>query len=301
MNILGKLLIHIGPSKTGTTSIQRFFSTHKKKLIDSHNFYYFGILRYDNAVLDKKAREKDELHKYLFQKPKEKILNNYFSHLENKLKSYEYVFISEEGLSLFQPELHRTYNDVLDIIKDKFNKYKPDYIFTLRNPKHALPSLFQELNKYNLSINKALTSKEKYLLNDFNEFQKSNYSMPFRPLKLKLEENLSRKIRYIKFMDLINSKLCLSHFTGDIKHDNIVINVQITNKGNTVNGKRNVVQKNFFLNFYRKLQSLKPNWLGNLKIKSLLPKKWFEVKFIPMELKVQNQIIEDYKSFEKTK
>ncbi|SFN73563.1 hypothetical protein SAMN05660413_02354 [Salegentibacter flavus] len=130
----GRLFIHLGPPKTGTTSFQYLLQK-----IEKEEWFYGGITQPRSG--------KKELSKLIF---------NYCSGQNNDLKyvcyeidfhfkKFKNIFISEEMLLVHQNKSSLT--DKLSRLKVIAANYNTTYIYVSRSTESVLPSYYQERHR----------------------------------------------------------------------------------------------------------------------------------------------------------
>lgn len=160
MNNTANLIVHIGPPKTATTSLQYFFQTLGKE-----EFVYCGVNQPREKILEpslcnllyKDIEDGVNINKPIILERIDKLINE-----NKKLIFSEEMFLLNSNKSTWQDKIKRLYAYL--------HTYEPTVIFTLRNPRDVIPSYFQEL--YN-------TLDDKYCEN-FNYFVNSNYCQIYR-------------------------------------------------------------------------------------------------------------------------
>lgn len=146
MKKISKIVLHVGPYKTGSTSIQSFSHRHRDAIRDEHSILYPSF-HYDHGPLLRSAfsQEPEKLHDNVVRSlDKEQILaevNHCLSFLEKEVSSHqvETLFLSGEHIS-----------DLNKIELDKLREYLSKFcdnisvVYFVRNPSSLIISDLQE-------------------------------------------------------------------------------------------------------------------------------------------------------------
>lgn len=134
------LVLHIGPSKTASTSLQYYF--HNLKL---NGVYYLGV--YEPRKKNDSAGNNDFRHKvYSYAKKKDKKL---YTDINNEIERY----FENNNTLIFSEEmiLHDfDWKEKLKNLQELFKCYSIDVIVMWRDPRSAVPSYYRQIHK-NLS------------------------------------------------------------------------------------------------------------------------------------------------------
>jgi hypothetical protein len=187
----GELIIHIGPPKTATTSLQHFFQN-----LNNPKIIYDGIFQ-----------PRKEKNNFTCQEIHREILNNEFKKQSRYVTKYKrlinngmYVIVSEEMFSVNSSGI--SWQDKLERLAIYFEELEPTILFTIREPKDVIPSYYQEIYYY-----------LKYTLqDDLNAFAKSSYCEIYDYCFLYefLKELNVKKLKILSFDKLIAGEYTLS-------------------------------------------------------------------------------------------
>lgn len=238
----GKLIIHIGPPKTGSTSLQYFMQGLKRT-----NIYYCGAFQPRKHNQDSIAHQ---LYRYCKDpKQQDNKVRQLRAAIAAKLAKYDYVFISEEMFSLQTQK--STWQDKLIRLYKVVGHFAPHILFFIRDIKDVLPSYYQEIYRM----------LPKNLQNDFLLFEKSNYALAYnyKFLLQKIESYGYRNICHLHFSKLIKSEYCLSHILCDKTiQDNCKVLIEAKNRGKVKNGTRVLEKKHPLEMTFDKLSRILP-------------------------------------------
>lgn len=134
----GQVFIHIGPPKTGTTSLQMAFET-----LSHPSYAYEGTLQPRERNLGSASqRLHDELCGEI--EPEERdALQSDLNRISEFVDGGGVVVVSEEILSLNSPE--RPFQMKIDLLAELLNGIPTTILLTLRDPVVAIPSFYQEI------------------------------------------------------------------------------------------------------------------------------------------------------------
>lgn len=240
----GKLVIHIGPPKTATTSLQ----TYLQKL-ETDNFVYGGIIQ-------PRTNDKNSISKRLYSICKsnkglenKKEIESLQEDISTVLRHSKIFFLSEERL--VQESSGWSYLEKLKILYEIVKDYEPRIIFCVRNPLQALPSYYQEIYH---------TLPEE-LSGSFDLFQKSQFTecYQYKNLIESLKEIGFKDIHWFYFDDLSQGKYSLNDILGydenSLKGIKVVLDAINVSK---ISGSKRVVKRknwleSYFLNLFLKM------------------------------------------------
>lgn len=147
-----KVVIHAGPPKTGTTSIQTFLQESSLSRV-----CYLGVFqpRHENEY---RNRLRDKIYAYLNGGHEE--VSEIQEFIEDVLDSKEVAVFSEEMI------LHGlNWKSKVDRLYSIFGHFDPRVSICLRDPKDALPSYYQEI----------YSNLDKTFRSEFRQFVNSEY------------------------------------------------------------------------------------------------------------------------------
>lgn len=243
-----KIIVHVGPPKTGTTSLQYYY---KEVDISPKNAVYVGVFQprqkhnktgENNLVRDVLSYSKD---------PDVNMLNKIHSSFNKLFIKYDSIIISEEML-LFTENWSSRINNLHNLI----SKYDHELIVCLRDIRKALPSYYGEV--YN--------NLPKVYRNSFTKFEKSKHCLIYDYTKIHENLHIFSKVNYIEFEKLINNKYSEKDLLPGIgdKTKNVVMGKQNSKKRTYQNKKVQIdinvdkyKQSIFFKKFFRLLSLLK--------------------------------------------
>ena len=183
-----KIVVHIGPPKTATTSLQ-----YALKEITNPNFYYGGVLQPRNClqyfdlgkqlyylVVDKKQRFDEDL---------------FLQRLRDIADKYSVVLLSEEMFLVFQQDC--SVEEKLSRLCGLLSEFDLTLLYTYRNPNSAIPSLYQELYD-------RLPSE---YVDNYSRFVESNYSVVYDIEYVKqIVNKFGTDVRCVDIFDFMNSE-----------------------------------------------------------------------------------------------
>jgi hypothetical protein len=175
----GKLVIHIGPPKTASTSLQTFLQK-----LETENFVYGGIIQPRKNDINSISKRLYTLCKASNGLENKKEIETLQEDISQILSQTKYLFLSEERLVLVSTG--RSYLTKLKALYEIVKEFEPRIIFCVRNPLQALPSYYQEI--YHTLPNE--------LSNSFDLFQKSQFAICYQ------YKNLIENLNEIGFKDL---------------------------------------------------------------------------------------------------
>lgn len=240
----GKLIVHIGPPKTGTTSLQYYLQA-----LERNDIYYCGVFQprttNDSIAYEvyRYCNESSDNHSKV-EELKERI--------SKRLNEFEYVVISEEGLVLETSK--STWQEKIIRLNNLLSSYAPSILFFTRDIVSALPSYYQE-------VYKALPPE---LQVDFALFERSNYALvyDYKSLHQALIEYGYTNIRWLQFESLVKGKYSLSDILGvqALENDERIILGQ-QNKSRIKNDARVLEKKHYLETYFEKFRILVPKRL----------------------------------------
>lgn len=228
----GTLIIHVGPPKTATTSLQYYWQN-----LSIENFKYLGVIaprRANNEYLGKEIYKYCKANESSDDYDQKKNLKTKLANLLNKNK---YVVFSEEMLLLENKSV--SYLTKLKRLKDLTNSFNTIITFCIRDVDQAYFSYYTE-------IYKTLPLK---LQNSFDEFQKSNYGDCYKYEKIykTLFKIGFKKINFFYFKELINNELMMSEIMGinDLDYS-FKVNLSRENITKVKNSNLSAIKKDIF-------------------------------------------------------
>ncbi|WP_367392672.1 hypothetical protein [Lewinella sp. LCG006] len=183
---MGKLVIHLGPPKTATTSFQRFFSTNKINGIIYHGVHQprvtsdtslcAEIYNFTTSIIRDDEQLKNRIERLSFD-------DNCIH-----LFSEEMFLVGSRGL---------TWVDKLKQLRPVLENVQYEILIVIRNPEDAIRSLYQEI----------FFRVQDSGINDINTFAKSVHSeiYMYDLFVDKLEELGFENIKILDYMKLINN------------------------------------------------------------------------------------------------
>ncbi|WFM70000.1 hypothetical protein [Halomonas sp. CKK8] len=130
----GRLYLHIGPPKSGTTSLQLAFDK-----INHPQFVYGGVYQPRDRNAGSLA---NRLHQGL-KEQESRLLQGVAEEVRSLVAQGNQVMISEEMLLLTQGP--KKWRKKLDDMRELFNDIPTTVIISLRDPLEGVPSLYQEI------------------------------------------------------------------------------------------------------------------------------------------------------------
>ncbi|MFD0933346.1 hypothetical protein ACFQ0R_12120 [Psychroflexus salinarum] len=183
------LLIHLGPPKTGTTSLQHWLLSNEDR-----GFSYIGIKpkRYD----EKKNKHANVFLKYIYGN---KNKNDFVSYLNN-LSHYKNLMYSEELILYGENWICNLKK--LACLQDSFNIH---LAYCYRNSIKAIPSAYAE---YHSNLNPKLKKS-------FELFLHSEFVKPYKLDEvINVFNELNLKFHIFDFEKLVKEKLCIDDLFG---------------------------------------------------------------------------------------
>jgi len=194
--MIGHLYLHIGPPKSGTTSLQYAFER-----IQHARFIYGGAYqpreRNQNSLANRLHHALNEDHQDAIIQIGEEI--------SSLLAAGKHVLISEEMLLLTQEE--RTWPKKLVTLSNCFKDIPTTVIISLRDPAEGVPSLYQE--RFN-----GLSLRHKLSFGSFCESEKAS-CYDFSRVRNQLDQLGFHDIRYISFDSIYRGKISSHDLFGD--------------------------------------------------------------------------------------
>ncbi len=181
---MNKFVIHIGPPKTATTSLQAFLH----ELSTNTDDFIYGGKKDNSAYL---SAYNDIIYKN----------KRYNRCIEYHLEKKKMLLLSEENFLV--EEIGLTWREKLERLADSFRSYHPTVLLTRREPKQAIISYY--IQRY--------FSLPSYYRKNFELFLYSEYCSIYKYKSLVSYLNeLELKVNVIDFEKLINGKYGLSDF-----------------------------------------------------------------------------------------
>jgi|SRR5690554_690149 len=245
-----KIILHLGPPKTGTTTIQEILTNEL-----SNN--YLGNLSNNTTLTEKMISYIKGDLKANLKEIKSEIESLYLNSESSLIYSDERVLLEYTTFSNWNTQLRKLF----DIFR--FDNIALEVVLCLRNPKDALPSLFQQLRNIKwiskLSLSEFLTTRQASIFN-YNVLEKELINSGFS------------NISYYNFEILKDKQLDLSLFGINY----FVPLKEVRNKSKIVNSNRvyNYTAADVFRRNFGAFSSLVP-----VKFKIIIAKKLnFKIK-----------------------
>lgn len=200
-----ELVIHIGPPKTATTSLQEFFQNLK-----SEEIIYGGTYQPRTA---KPTAVINLIYRYPFSLDKENLSNEIKSFIKENLDQGKNIFLSEEMFLLESPDYG--YESKLKNLFEHVKEFNPKILIVVRNPKEALQSYYTEL------YHKVDTQK----IRSFKDFIFSKYCEVYKYSLLieKLRAIGFAEVKVLKYENLVAGEYKLSTIFPNIKDDEQIL------------------------------------------------------------------------------
>lgn len=133
----GHLFLHLGPPKTATTSLQIALQS-----LDLPNFVYLGAHQPRDPSV---THPSDLIHTFCLHESAalSSELEMFVTTIHKRLEQGGTVVLSEEGFLVWEERAH--FWEKLARLEQLFSELPHTYIITVRDPKDALPSYYQEL------------------------------------------------------------------------------------------------------------------------------------------------------------
>lgn len=211
-----KLYIHIGPPKTATTSLQYFFQE-----LNIDNLYYGGIIQPRGSSTLK------SLMRLVYSDICSGVYNNRNEVIEQVNSNFnKNIVLSEEMILLENKDI--SWRKKVKNLYDYFKDLDPIIIFTLREPRDAIISYYQELYH-------GLDEKMK---KDFYIFIESDYCDIYRyeDLLIFLRQTGFKKIKTVDYEKLINGDQYLDSF---LSHSKSIPRIRISLKKENISWNKN--------------------------------------------------------------
>lgn len=192
----GHLYLHIGPPKSGTTSLQDAFGR-----IRHSRFVYGGV--YQPRELNSKSLA-SRLH-CMLNNDDQSVGMGVREEISRFVEAGKHVLISEEMLLLTQGE--RTWPKKLKLLNDLLDGIPTTVIVSLRDPAEGVPSLYQQLFNW-------LPLRHKISYASFCESEKAR-CYDFGEVRERLDQLGFSEIRYISFDAICNGRISSSEVFGD--------------------------------------------------------------------------------------
>lgn len=201
MSKKGDLIIHIGPPKTATTSLQIFLQQ-----LQLDDFIYGGIVQPRN-------KEPHSICSLLYTDIASGCFNNKEKvtyAIDRCLNEDKVFFMSEECFLLESTKV--SWEEKIKHITKYFEGFEPTMVFTVREPKKAIISFYHEI--YN--------SLSKNYQNDFKMFLESRYCNIYKYKSLySFLKSYCGAVKFIEFEKLVSGECYLSDLTGKDNEHNI--------------------------------------------------------------------------------
>lgn len=192
----GHLYLHIGPPKSGTTSLQ-----YALERIQHPRFIYGGVYQ-------PRQRNQNSLANRLHHALKEDDQGagiEVQEEISSLVGAGKHVVISEEILLLTQGE--RTWPRKLTMLKKWFKDIPTTVIISLRDPAEGVPSLYQEL--FN-----GLSLRHKISFRSFCESEKA-HCYDFSRVREQLDQLGFHQVRYVSFDSVRKGRISSGDLFGD--------------------------------------------------------------------------------------
>jgi len=204
---MGILIIHIGPPKTATTSLQYYWQT-----LNIGGFKYLGI----NQPRENKTIG-SQISKYLLESKSNYSKEQYFKNeIKQIVSKNKITLLSEEAILVEQ--LNSSIKDKLLKFSKLIDYEKAIIIFATREPSSVYFSYYLEIFR----------DLPQALQNDFEKFQQSCYCDCFKYEKLiTLMRSIGfKKFHYFNFESLTRNELSLNEILGtNLLNSNNVIKI----------------------------------------------------------------------------
>jgi hypothetical protein len=288
---MGKLIIHIGPPKTATTSLQYFFMK-----LDLPDVYYGGIIQ-------PRTEEHDSICELIYEDIQSNQFN-FFEKVHEQIKqlfsNYEYILLSEEMFLVESEQIswrHKLKN-LINYLSKEIHLEDLSFVIIVRNPAEAIPSYFQEIY---------WKLPKKYQKN-YLQFLDSEYSYIYKYYELWkfIKEQGVNNIKIILFEDLISKKITFSQISGcDIEYHRFNILLPKLNVSGKINSNKRIIRpvslrelvtkKIMQINKHRFLKPLRNKGIGDFIIK-LIPKIKFAGQEVVFEYNesIYNSFLKEY-------
>lgn len=246
-----KLIVHIGPPKTATTSLQYYFQN-----LDLVNLFYAGVSQPRQSSDSSIAAI---LLQWMRDDSSSVSLEQVLSVLNIAFAENDVVIVSEELFLV--PESRCSLSSKMDKLMQLSHNYDTRIIYTKRNLKSVVPSYYQELYP-NLT---------KGLQDSFEKFCKSTYMEAFDLLSLKSSfQNVGCDFKVLDFEDVVSSRLRLFDITAIELHKEVLIRVEKENKARIIDSSRVLRKKSSFEQVIACLMKYKPKSMKSSKAAKLL-------------------------------
>jgi|GEM_PF-6972544 len=212
---MSNLFFHIGPPKTATTSLQFFLQE-----LSNNEIFYGGVIhpRYSSTTLIDKIFSDISLQRRKHQETVHRSLKIY-------LNSGSIVILSEE--MFLHVNSNYSWVDRMRFLYQYLEEFQPRLIITVRNPKEALASYYQQT--YN--------SLPKKLRLNFTNFIESKYGEIYR------YQSLQNKLKTIGFCEPIfidYEQLITGGYTlGEFLNKRLEFQIPIHLSKSNISGKKN--------------------------------------------------------------
>lgn len=191
----GKLVIHIGPPKTATTSLQLTLQQ-----LECPGFHFAGVRQPRD---ESKTTLAGIILQYLRRGDVGTLKADIQHTISDLLSRFDLVVLSEE---MFVSHQHNTplQRKVIRLF-ELMGEFTPRIVFCLRDPRQAIPSFFQEANR-----------QWPTTFQDYGHFLRSEFIDCFDYEELKSKFKLAGFGEVLTFMfeDYINGQLTLYQFAG---------------------------------------------------------------------------------------
>lgn len=247
------LIIHIGPPKTATTSLQALLTSTQNDSV------YYGGTSYPRHGNDADDSAAYFVRNAINHGSKEDAFERARQELSRRLEKYEKLVLSEEMFVLPEPDLPIDVKIArLSIICREFNSR---IVITVRDISEVLPSLFQERYKFLAPS----------LQEDFGAFCRSDYAKCFdySYLDSLLEQHGLHDRVYIKFEDLISGRVDFKAVFG-LNLDSSATHLGRKNTANKSKGRRLLERMSLSERVLRSFNQQRPDWFPKLGMS-----KWF--------------------------
>ncbi len=236
----GKLIIHIGPPKTATTSLQYWLQNNTIK--DSK---YIGINQ-PRALATLGSRLYSICCKENNNQSETSLIQK---ELSKELEINKYVLFSEELFVVEQTEI--SYKDKLTRLFNLIKEFDHRIIFCIRNPENSIPAFYQEI--YN--------SLPKLYKNSFKLFEHSAYSKCYHYENLTnlLKQIGFNEISWFLFSDFVQGKLTLGEVLSEPELNSYISPIKL-NKSNIKGGQRITYRTGYIEYAYSHLIKLIPSF-----------------------------------------
>jgi len=213
--VKGQIICHIGPPKTATTSMQIALNS-----INSSDFLFVGAFQPRDLNAGSLSQR---LHEFCAQKSNLSRIDqiNLTREFADQLGSGKTILLSEEMFLVHQDRA--SVKDKINALKEVFGDLPCRIVITVRDPKFALPSYFQEIFK-SLPIRLQL---------DFSAFCRDQRAIcyDYKKILTIINEAGFKDVKAIDFEMLSIGKIDLGELTGKNEYMGTTLRIEKHNSG----------------------------------------------------------------------